>query len=56
MELEYYKVQKKEKAPIVCPHNEACRCLVKDCYHCGWHPKVAKMRAERLQRKLNGGN
>ncbi len=51
MELEYYKVTKQVKKPTVCPHNEGCQCITKDCYHCGWNPVVAKIRADRLQRK-----
>ena len=39
MELEYYKVQKQDRRPTVCPHNEACRCIVKNCISLWMVPK-----------------
>lgn len=47
IKLEYVKVANYVK-PTVCPHNDACRCTVKECYKCGWHPKVEKRRKEAL--------
>jgi hypothetical protein len=55
MELQYVKVGQtpKEKKPRAydCPHNEGCRCTTKDCYNCGWNPKVIKIRAMRKKNK-----
>lgn len=49
MVLEYYKVEpRKDYRPSVCPHNPECRCFVKNCGNCGWHPKVMKRRFEQL--------
>ena len=51
MELEYYKVEKQHKGVETCPYNDACRCDYyqrSSCYRCGWNPKVAKARAERM--------
>jgi hypothetical protein len=49
MTLEYYKVEpKKATQPIVCPHNDACRCIDKNCGSCGWHPSVMKSRYQKL--------
>lgn len=58
MKLEYVKVAKYAKydrKPTVCPHNDACRCENQDCYNCGWNPKVAKMRIEKLKKGMQGG-
>lgn len=51
MELVYYKPARYEK-PTVCPHNDHCRCVVKNCYKCGWNPIVFKMRIEKLKKEL----
>lgn len=52
MKLEYYKPQSYKKPAFHdCPHNEGCRCKVKDCYHCGWNPKVAAIREQRLKKQ-----
>ena len=51
MKLEYIKVVKQDKGPFVCPHNQACRCQVKNCYNCGWNPKVAQIRSEKILRQ-----
>lgn len=55
MKLEYVKCSpyKKERS-FVCPHNSACRCEVKNCYNCGWHPKVEKMRIDKIMSKMEG--
>lgn len=45
--LEYVKVASYQK-PTMCRYNEGCRCLVRNCYNCGWNPKVAKLRMEKL--------
>ena len=56
MELEYIKVEKQpKKGAQQCPHNEACRCYVKQCYKCGWHPTVAKARAEKVRGRFENG-
>lgn len=47
MKLEYVKVAHYDK-PTVCPHNSACRCSVKECHKCGWHPKVEKLRMQKI--------
>ena len=54
MKLEYYKVVPHgKKKRTVCPHNDACRCMTKDCYHCGWNPIVAKIRLEKAIQRLS---
>ena len=53
MELVYYKPKRYKKPTFYdCPHNEGCRCKVKDCYHCGWNPKVAEYRMDRIMKKM----
>lgn len=49
IKLEYVKCNpyKKDRS-FVCPHNDACRCEVKNCYNCGWNPKVAQMRLDKI--------
>lgn len=50
MQMEYIKVEKQKKYRVYdCPYNEGCRCTYKNCYHCGWNPKVAAIRKARLQ-------
>ena len=52
MELVYYKTGSYKKPSFYdCPHNEGCRCKVKDCYHCGWNPKVQQIRERRMNIK-----
>lgn len=51
MQLEYIKVEKQPKGPFQCPHNEGCACKRKECHKCGWNPKVAKARAERVRKE-----
>lgn len=49
IKLEYYKVDPNyRRKPYACPHNEACRCEVKQCYKCGRNPKVAKKRMDKI--------
>jgi hypothetical protein len=49
MKLEYVKcVTYKKERNFVCPHNDACRCEVKNCYNCGWNPKVEKLRMQKI--------
>lgn len=53
MELQYVKSgQYKDFRGIqTCQYNDACQCdryHRKECYRCGWNPKVAKRRAEKL--------
>ena len=55
MELQYYKPQHyKKRGYHDCPHNEGCRCNVKNCHKCGWHPKVAEARMQKI-RQARGG-
>jgi hypothetical protein len=54
IKLEYVPVANYTKE-TVCPHNAACRCTVQNCFRCGWNPKVAKMRMEKiLSQKTEG--
>lgn len=48
MELQYIKNDGKGKkihGRYVCPYNEECRCTRKECWKCGWNPKVAAKRS-----------
>ena len=59
MELQYIKndpnwKRKKSFKNIPCPYNEGCHCTSKDCWRCGWNPKVAKARRNALDRKRGG--
>lgn len=40
--------KKKERKYKTCPYNDACRCSEATCKRCGWNPKVAKARMERM--------
>lgn len=56
MKLEYCKPSGYKKPEFYdCPHNEACRCRHKDCYHCGWNPKVQEIRERKLKIRREGG-
>lgn len=51
MELQYYKVQHFSRDPKPCQYNDACWCndyQRRKCNGCGWNPKVAESRAEKL--------
>lgn len=51
MELQYYKVQKFKKDVMDCKYNEGCRCNRYQramCHRCGWNPRVAKARMDRI--------
>lgn len=51
MVLEYVKVQHYERVLKPCPYNDGCRCdqyQRKKCYRCGWNPKVAQRRFDKL--------
>ena len=53
MKLEYYKVDsKKQKGMHECPHNKECLCRTKDCYNCGWNPKVAQARSKKILKRM----
>lgn len=53
MELVYYKTKGYRRPRFHdCPHNEGCRCDKKDCFNCGWNPKVAAYRTARIMKKL----
>lgn len=58
MELVYIKndIVRDESGKIICHHNPECRCDQKACYRCGWNPKVAKARSEKILRKLEGSH
>ena len=53
MELIYIKndpnYKKKSFKSIPCPYNEGCHCKTKDCWRCGWNPKVAEVRRARME-------
>ncbi len=56
MELQYIKCGKYNQVRGVetCQYNDGCQCdryQRKECYRCGWNPKVAQRRAEKLLRK-----
>lgn len=54
MELQYYKVQHFDRDMKPCQYNEGCRCndyQKLNCHRCGWNPKVAQRRAEKLLEK-----
>lgn len=50
MELQYIKndAPKKDHWLHQCPYNEGCRCRTMNCYSCGWNPKVAKARSQKI--------
>ena len=50
MQLQYVKVAHYER-DCSCPHNKEVICNAKDCYHCGWNPKVAEIRMEKILQK-----
>ena len=52
MALEYKKNLVKEHGRYVCPHNEECRCRSRDCWRCGWNPKVAEKRRAKLEERM----
>lgn len=55
MELQYIKNDpnyKKERGMYVCSYNPECRCLKRDCYRCGWNPKVAQARKEAMHERI----
>lgn len=53
MELQYVKTATYQKKPFVCPYNDACRCMEKTCRSCGWNPKVAQKRLEKIWKGVN---
>lgn len=56
MELVYYKPSGYRKPDFYnCHYNEACRCKIRDCYHCGWNPKVQEIRERKLKIRREGG-
>ena len=57
MELQYVKVQKFDRGVLTCPYNEGCQCTSYQrvgCYRCGWNPKVAQKRSEKILGKMEG--
>ena len=53
MKLEYVKCAQYER-DMRCPHNDACRCAVKNCHKCGWNPKVAEARMQKTMQERGG--
>ena len=50
MELKYYKVEKKQRPKkIHCQYNDGCACERKECYKCGWNPKVSDRRLTKIR-------
>ena len=55
MELEYikndpdWKAKKKAQKNTDCPYNEGLICEKKECWRCGWNPKVAEVRMARME-------
>ena len=60
MELQYikndpdWKEKKKAQKNTACPYNEALICAKKECWRCGFNPKVAQARLEAYERKRRG--
>lgn len=56
MELQYIKVDPnyKKEREFTCPHNSQVVCSVKNCINCGWHPKVAHYRLEKIRKAMGG--
>ena len=51
MELQYYRVQRVDSSVKTCEFNPACHCNGYQrirCYRCGWNPKVAQKRLDKL--------
>lgn len=44
----------KNRKTMVCPHNEGCSCTEaqRQCWKCGWNPKVAQKRIEKSMKKM----
>ena len=51
MKLEYVKVAHYTKDKS-CPHNDALVCDMRKCWCCGWNPRVAQKRSEKILDKL----
>jgi hypothetical protein len=52
MELQYIKNDpdwKKSRKNQPCPYNEGCHCHKRECWKCGWNPKVAQARLEKIE-------
>lgn len=49
MQLQYVKIAHYEK-DVSCPHNDGVRCDKRNCYNCGWNPKVHEKRLEQFQK------
>ena len=54
MELQYYKVDPNyhRERYFVCPHNDGVKCSQKNCYNCGWYPKTAKYRFDKIVKAM----
>lgn len=55
MELVYIKNdpnwqrKRKSEKSAPCPYNEGVHCLSKDCWKCGWNPKVEAARKAKME-------
>ena len=49
-----WKEKKKAQKNTACPYNEALICAKKECWLCGWNPKVEKARTEKFMGGFNG--
>lgn len=47
-----WKSKRKSEKSAPCPYNEGCHCTSKDCWRCGWNPKVEKARKEAYERRV----
>lgn len=59
MELQYIKndpgyKKKSYHKNNPCPYNEGCACQKKECWKCGFNPKVAQARSDKMLEVLNG--
>lgn len=44
-----WKEKKKAQKNTDCPYNDGLICEKKNCWRCGWNPKVAEVRRTRLE-------
>ena len=58
MKLQYikndpdWKSKRKSEKSAPCPYNDGVHCDTKDCWRCGWNPKVEKARKEAYERRV----
>jgi hypothetical protein len=46
---DWKKKKRESQKSTPCPYNEGVQCYQKDCWRCGWNPKVAEVRNKRLE-------